>query len=154
MCGKHQEIRTKDSQGDIKWQSWHTSDLVLSSEEPILCTATVPGNTHSSTMCPPHPHPYQALDDFQELLHDHSNALVAQQSADGLEVRGAHEVPVRAVDVAVGNVERLETEIEENECGTPKRKLGGVLAGTLLTEETESCCSQGSLIGPGVRCGQ
>lgn len=57
----------------------------------------------------PQQHPYQALDDFQELLHDHSNALVAQQSADGLEVRGAHEVPVRAVDVAVGNVERLET---------------------------------------------
>lgn len=63
---------------------------------------------------PPTP-TYQALDNFQEFLHDHSNALVAQQSADGLEVRGAHEVPVRAIDVAVGNVERLETEVEESE---------------------------------------
>lgn len=63
---------------------------------------------------PPAP-TYQALDNFQEFLHDHSNALVAQQSADGLEVRGAHEVPVRAIDVAVGNVEGLETEVEESE---------------------------------------
>jgi hypothetical protein len=52
--------------------------------------------------------PYQAFDNFQQLLHDHSNALVTQESADGLEVRGAHEIPVGAVDVAVGNVERLE----------------------------------------------
>ena len=49
----------------------------------------------------------QALDDFQQFLHDHSDALVAQQSADGLEVRGPHKVPVGAIDVAVGNVERL-----------------------------------------------
>lgn len=52
--------------------------------------------------------PYQALDDLQQLLHDHGDALVAQESADGLEVRGPHEVPVGAVDVAVGDVERLE----------------------------------------------
>ena len=51
--------------------------------------------------------------------------------------------------MAVGNVERLETEVEESECGTPEWKLVGVLAGTLLTGETESCCSQASLIGPG-----
>lgn len=55
--------------------------------------------------------PYQALDDFQQFLHDHSDALVAQQSADGLEVRGPHKVPVGAIDVAVGNVERLGTEV-------------------------------------------
>lgn len=118
MCRNHQEIRTKDSQGDIMWQSWHISDLVFGSEEPILCTATVPGNTQNSTLSNPQPpsyQAYQALDNFQEFLHDHSNALVAQQSADGLEVRGAHEVPVRAIDVAVGNVERLETEVEESE---------------------------------------
>lgn len=52
--------------------------------------------------------PYQALDDLQQFLHDHCDALVTQESADGLEVRRAHKVPVRAVDVAVGNVERLE----------------------------------------------
>lgn len=52
--------------------------------------------------------PYQALDDLQQFLHDHSDALVTQESADGLEVRGPHEVPVGAVDVAVGNVKRLE----------------------------------------------
>lgn len=59
----------------------------------------------------PRPHvarPYQTLDDLQQLLHDHGDALVAQESADGLEVRGPHEVPVGAVDVAVGDVERLE----------------------------------------------
>lgn len=56
--------------------------------------------------------PYQALDDFQQFLHDHGDALVAQQSADGLEVRGPHKVAVGAVDVAVGNVERLGTEVD------------------------------------------
>lgn len=53
--------------------------------------------------------PYQALDDLQQFLHDHSDALVTQESADGLEVRGPHEVPVGAVDVTVGDVERLES---------------------------------------------
>lgn len=51
---------------------------------------------------------YQALDDLQQFLHDHRDALVPQQSADGLEMRGSHEVPVGTIDVAVGNVERLE----------------------------------------------
>lgn len=51
---------------------------------------------------------YQALDDLQQLLHDHSNALVAQEPTDGLEMRWPHEVAVGAVDVAVGDVERLE----------------------------------------------
>lgn len=50
---------------------------------------------------------YQALDDLQQLLHDHSNALVAQEATDGLEVRWPHKVAVGAVDVAVGDVERL-----------------------------------------------
>lgn len=58
--------------------------------------------------------PYQALDDLQEFLHDHCDALVTQESADGLEVRGAHKVPVRAVDVAVGNVERLEDRLRQS----------------------------------------
>lgn len=53
--------------------------------------------------------PYQALDDLQQFLHDHSDALVTQESADGLEMRGPHKVPVGAVDVAVGDVERLES---------------------------------------------
>lgn len=74
----------------------------------LLCLGTL-----KTALCPTPT--YQALDNFQEFLHDHSNALVAQQSADGLEVRGAHEVPVRAIDVAVGNVEGLETEVEESE---------------------------------------
>lgn len=50
---------------------------------------------------------YQALDDLQQLLHDHSNALVAQEPADGFEVRWPHEVAVGAVDVAVGDVQGL-----------------------------------------------
>lgn len=52
--------------------------------------------------------PYQALDDLEQLLHDHSDALVPQESADGLEMWGAHKIPVGAIDVAVGNVEGLE----------------------------------------------
>lgn len=65
-------------------------------------------NIHDSTQVSP----YQALDDLQQFLHDHGDALVAQQSADGLEVRGSHKVPVGAVDVAVGNVEGLGTEVD------------------------------------------
>lgn len=52
--------------------------------------------------------PYQTLDDLQQFLHDHGDALVTQESTDGLEMGGPNEVPVGAVDVAVGNVERLE----------------------------------------------
>lgn len=52
--------------------------------------------------------PYQTLDDLQQFLHDHGDALVTQESTDGLEMGGPDEVPVGAVDVAVGNVERLE----------------------------------------------
>lgn len=37
----------------------------------------------------------------------------AKESADGLEVRGPHEVPVRAVDVAVGDVERLKERVSK-----------------------------------------
>ncbi|KAI1234166.1 hypothetical protein IHE44_0003883 [Lamprotornis superbus] len=37
---------------------------------------------------------YQALDDLQQLLHDHSNALVAQEPTDGFEVRWPHEIAI------------------------------------------------------------
>lgn len=56
----------------------------------------------------PGPLPHQAFDDLQQFLHDHSNALVTEESADSLEMWGPHKVPVGAVDVAVGDVERLE----------------------------------------------
>lgn len=55
-------------------------------------------------------HHYQALDNLQQLLHDDGDPLVAQEPADRLEVRRPHKVAVGAVDVAVGNVERLEGE--------------------------------------------
>lgn len=72
-----------------------TADLV-----PLKPTGVIPGRCEAL--------PYQALDYLQQLLHDHGNALVTQESADGLEVGGPHEVPVGAVDVAVGDVERLQ----------------------------------------------
>lgn len=84
MLKRNQGIRTKDSRGDTYTQSWR--------QVPVLTEV----------------HPYQALDDLQQFLHDHSDALVTQESADGLKMRGPHKVPVGAVDVAIGNVERLE----------------------------------------------
>lgn len=53
---------------------------------------------------------YQALDNLEQFLHHHGDALVAQQTADGLEVRRAHKVPVGAVYVGVGDVEGLQEE--------------------------------------------
>lgn len=53
---------------------------------------------------------YQALDDLQQLLHDNRDALVAEQPADDLEVRGPHEVAVAAVNAGVGQVQSLRTQ--------------------------------------------
>lgn len=53
---------------------------------------------------------YQALDNLQQFLHHNGDALVAEQTADGLEVRRADEVPVGAVYVGVGDVEGLQRE--------------------------------------------
>lgn len=50
---------------------------------------------------------YQTLDNLKQLLHHYSNALVTKEAADGLEVRRANKVPVGAVYVGVGNVQRL-----------------------------------------------
>ena len=47
---------------------------------------------------------YQALDHLQQLFHDHCDALVAKQSANDLEVRGPHKVPVAAIDARIGQV--------------------------------------------------
>lgn len=71
--------------------------------------STPPGRIPGLTEAPS----YQALDDLQQFFHDHSDALVTQEPADGLEMRRPHEVSVGAVDVAVGNVERLENR----DCG-------------------------------------
>lgn len=53
---------------------------------------------------------YQALDNLEQFLHHHGDPLVAEQAADGLEVRWADKVPVGAVYVGVGDVEGLERE--------------------------------------------
>jgi hypothetical protein len=58
---------------------------------------------------------YQALDNLQQLLHHHGDALVTKETADGLEVRWADKVPVRAVYVGVGNVQGLGGGREEKE---------------------------------------
>lgn len=41
---------------------------------------------------------YQALDDFQQFLHHHSNPLIAKKPTDDFKVRGANKIPVVAVD--------------------------------------------------------
>lgn len=56
--------------------------------------------------CPTH----QAFDDLQQLLHHHGDALVAQQSAHDLDVRGTHKVPVGAKYAAVRQVQGLHSE--------------------------------------------
>jgi len=53
---------------------------------------------------------YQALDYLEQLLHHHGDALVTEETADGFEVGRAHEVPVGAVDVGVGDIQRLRRE--------------------------------------------
>lgn len=53
---------------------------------------------------------HQALDDLEQLLHDHRDALVAEQPADDLEVRRPHEVPEAAINAGVGQVQGLGTE--------------------------------------------
>lgn len=67
---------------------------------------------------------YQALDDLQQLLHDDRDALVAEQPADDLEVRGPHEVPEASVDAGVRQVQRLRTR---GECGVRTTQQRGAL---------------------------
>ena len=50
---------------------------------------------------------HQALDNLQQLFHDHCNALVAQQPADDLKVWRSHKVPVAAINAGVGKVQSL-----------------------------------------------
>lgn len=64
-----------------------------------------PGNTH------------QALDDLQQLLHDHGDALVAKEPADDLKVWRSHEVPVAAVNAGVGQVQSLENRAQSSQHG-------------------------------------
>lgn len=66
---------------------------------------------------------YQALDDLQQLFHDHGNALVAQEPTDGLEMRRPHEIAVGAVDVAVGDVEGLGNWNSDSQTGPPTRPV-------------------------------
>lgn len=54
--------------------------------------------------------PHQAFDDLQQLLHDHSNALIAQQPTHDLNVRGTHKVPVGAEYAAVRQIQGLQTK--------------------------------------------
>lgn len=51
---------------------------------------------------------HQAFDNLQQLLHDHSDALIAQQSAHDLDVRGTQKVPVGTKYAAVCLVQCLQ----------------------------------------------
>lgn len=55
-------------------------------------------------------HTHQAFDNLQQLLHHHSNALVAQQSAHHLNVWGAQKVSIGAKSAAIGQVQGLHAE--------------------------------------------
>lgn len=61
-------------------------------------------------MCLPCAMSHQAFDNLQQLLHYHSDALVAQQSAHDLDVRGTQKIPVGAKDAAVCQVQGLQLE--------------------------------------------
>lgn len=114
----------------------------------------------------PESSPYQTFDDFQKFLHNHSNALVTQESADRLEMRGPHEVPVGAVDVAVGNVEGLENRggdrVRDHApiIRVPARVLAGevvLMEGTgpgLIRALTGDPMNTSEDVGQGERCGQ
>ncbi len=54
---------------------------------------------------------YQALDNLEQLLHHHSDALVTKKTADCFEMRRTHKVPVGTVDVGVGDVQRLKNRV-------------------------------------------
>lgn len=71
---------------------------------------------------------YQALDNLEQLLHHHSNALVTKETADGLEVGRADKVSIGAVYVGVGNVERLRRKEETRETETVLIWLSGKTA--------------------------
>lgn len=58
---------------------------------------------------------YQAFDNLEQLLHHHSDALVTEEAADGLEMRRPHKVSVGAVYVGVGNVQRLRRKANRRE---------------------------------------
>lgn len=66
---------------------------------------------------------YQALDNLEQLLHHNSNALVTKKTTNGLEVRWANKVPVGAVYVRVGNVQRLGGKEETKKKSVSVSKL-------------------------------
>lgn len=51
---------------------------------------------------------HQAFDNLQQLLHDHSDALIAQQSAHDFDVRGTQKVPVGTKCAAICQVQGLQ----------------------------------------------
>lgn len=75
-----------------------------------------------SVTCLNSEHKYQAFDNFKQLLHHNSNALVTKETADGLEVRRANKVPVRAIYVGVGNVQRLKRKEDTESCSSGRRQ--------------------------------
>lgn len=55
-------------------------------------------------------HTHQAFDNLQQLLHHHSDALVAQQSAHHLNVWRAQKVSIGAKSAAIGQVQGLHAQ--------------------------------------------
>lgn len=78
---------------------------------------------------------YQALDNFKQLLHHYSDALVTKETADGLEVRRANKVSVGAVYVGVGNVQRLRREKKQRKSVNPEQWVDGFPLQTLLLQD-------------------
>lgn len=53
---------------------------------------------------------YQALDNFQQLLHHHSNALISKKSTNDFKVRGTNKIPVVAVNAGICQIQCLKQE--------------------------------------------
>lgn len=75
--------------------------------KPKLTVQLAPLKALRFLHCQGQPQNYQALDDLQQLFHDHCDPLIAKKPADRLEMRWPHKIAVGAIDVTVGNVERL-----------------------------------------------
>lgn len=94
LCSSSRTEAEQKHTGVLHWRRWI----------PLISLPAVWHQPHSSQICVTH----QAFDNLQQLLHYHSDALIAQQPAHDLDVRGTQKVPVGTKYAAVGQVQGLQ----------------------------------------------